>query len=96
MRTSNIMTGLAIAVWFALALVGVHAVDGIVVQGVRGYPNMGQINGYIVWPFLVAIALFSCAWLCNLWRRGGSALALFSGVSLAAALPYLAIGGGGI
>jgi hypothetical protein len=74
MRAANITAGLAIVLWFALALLGRGLLNGVVAQQVPGYPNMGQINLYIVWPLFVVTALLASAWLCNAFRRWPLAL----------------------
>jgi hypothetical protein len=48
MRVANICAGLAAAVWFAVALNGRDGMDRVVAQKVLGYPNMGQIDLYLV------------------------------------------------
>ena len=96
MRGANITAGVAIAIWFALALLGRDGLNGVVEQHAPGYPNMGQINLYIVWPLLVVVALLTCAWVCNAFRRWPWALGLLAGASLIVVLPYLAVWGGGI
>ncbi|BBE34320.1 hypothetical protein SmB9_19780 [Sphingosinicella microcystinivorans] len=95
MRAANIIAGVAISLWFALALLGRDGLRGVVAQQVAGYPNIGQINLYIVWPLFVAIMLLACAWLCNAFLRRPWVLGSVSGVSLFAILPYMAVWGGG-
>jgi hypothetical protein len=95
-RAANISAGVAIALWFALALLGREGLNGVVAQQAPGYPNMGQINLYIVWPLFVVTALLSCAWLCNSFRRWPWLLGLASALSLLAIFPYLMFWGGGI
>ena len=96
MRAANIIAGLAIAIWFALALAGRGVVAGTVAQQVPRYPNSGQIDLYVFWPLLVASVLLFCAWVCNALNRGAVILALLSGASMVALLPYLMIWGGGV
>lgn len=96
MKAANILAGLAAVLWFALALLGREGVNGIVAQNAPGYPNMGQINLYIVYPLYVVLVLISCAGVCNAFRRWPSVLGLASGASMLAILPYLAVWGGGV
>ena len=96
MRAANITAGIATAIWLGLALLGRDLVNGVVAQQAPGHPNVGQINLYVVGPLFVAIALLTCAWLCNAFRRWPSLLGIASGTSLAAIVPYLALWGGGV
>ena len=96
MRVANIIAGVAIMLWFGLALLGRHGLNGVVAQHAPGYPNMGQINLYIVWPLFVVAALLACAWLSNAFGKWPFALGLLSGASLLVILPYLAVWGGGV
>jgi hypothetical protein len=96
MRAANVIAGVAITIWFALALAGRGAMDGIIAQRVLGYPNTGQISLYVFWPLFVVNALLFCAWICNALNRGAVILALLSGASIVALLPYLVISGGGV
>jgi hypothetical protein len=96
MRAANITAGVAIVLWFALALLGRDGLNGVVAQQAPGYPNMGQINLYIVWPLFVVTALLACAWFCNAFRRWPPVLGIASGASLLAILPYLMVWGGGV
>lgn len=68
----------------------------VVAQHVPGYPNMGQIDLYLVWPFLVLATILTFAWVCNIFQRWSWALGSLSIVALAAVLPYCAIAGGGV
>ena len=96
MRRTNILTGIAVLIWFGLLVLGRDLVSGVVAQKALGYPNTGQIDFLIVWPASVVIALLLCAWICNGRRRWTQLLALLSGVSLLALLPYLFLYGGGV
>ena len=96
MRAANITAGIAIAVWFGVALLGRNLVTSVVYQRALGFPNMGQINLLIVWPLFVTVALLVCAWVCNASRRSPGALGLLSAASLLAVLPYLMLWGGGV
>ena len=96
MRAANITAGVAVALWFALALVGRDLLNGVVGQVAVGYPNMGQIDFLLAWPLFVVIAIITCAWICNAFHRWAWALGLMSALSLAALLPYLLVYGGGI
>lgn len=96
MRGANILTGVAVLAWFALLLLGRDLISGVVAQKALGYPNTGQIDLLIVWPAGVVATLLLSAWICNAFKRAPALLALLSGVSLAALLPYLALYGGGI
>ncbi len=93
---ANISAGVAIVLWFALALLGRSGLYGIVAQQAPGYPNMGQINLYVVWPLFVVTLILGCAWLCNSLRRWAWLLGVASAVSLFAILPYLMVWGGGV
>jgi len=86
----------AIVLWFALALLGRDLLTGVVAQQAPGYPSMGQINFYIVWPLFLVAALLVCAWLCNAVGRWPWVLGLLSGAALVALLPYVAVSGGGV
>ena len=96
MKAANITAGVAVALWFGLALLGRDLVNGVVAQDVPGYPNMGQINLYVIWPLFVVAAILAVAWLCNAFRRGTMILGIASALSLTAILPYLLIWGGGV
>ena len=96
MRRTNILTGIAVLIWFGLLVLGRDLVSGVVAQKALGYPNTGQIDFLIVWPASVVIVLLLCAWICNGLRRWTQLLALLSGVSLLALLPYLFFYGGGV
>ena len=96
MRRTNILTGIAVLIWFGLLVLGRDLVSGVVAQKALGYPNTGQIDFLIVWPASVVIVLLLCAWICNGLRRWTQLLALLSGVSLLALLPYLFLYGGGV
>lgn len=96
MRIANITAGVAVATWFALALLGRDVVNGVIAQRAPGYPNMGQINLYMVWPLLVVAALLVCAWICNAFHRWPWLLGLVSGAALVALLPFVAVWGGGV
>ena len=96
MRLANILTGLAGLLWFGLFLLGWDLMKGLIARGVLGYPNVGQIEGYVVWPALVVMALTTCAWVCNGARRWPRLLLASTGVSLAALLPFLFAYTGGV
>ena len=96
MRAANVIAGVATAVWFILALDGRSGVRSVVTQHVLGYPNSGQIDLYLVWPFLVLAILLICAWVCNAFRRWSWALGSLSTFALVAVLPYCAIARGGV
>lgn len=96
MRAANIIGGIAVVLWFGLALLGRSLLFGVVAQKVPGYPNMGQINLYVVWPLFVTVALLVCAWVCNAFQRWPLALGLISVASLVLMLPCLALWGGGV
>jgi hypothetical protein len=96
MRGANILTGCAVFAWTMMLLIGVSLIQGVTSQNVPGYPNAGQIKFYLLYPALVVAVLVACAWLFNgIWRRA-STLALLSGASLLAALPYVMFFGGGV
>jgi hypothetical protein len=96
MRVANICAGLAAAVWFAVALNGRDGMDRVVAQKVLGYPNMGQIDLYLVWPFLVLAAILALAWACNTFGRWFAALGSLSVVTIVSVLPYCVIARGGV
>jgi hypothetical protein len=96
MRAANITAGVAVTLWFALALAGRDLINGTVRQAVPGYPNMGQIDFGLAWPLFIVVAVLVCAWICNAFRRWPWALGLVSALALAALLPYLVVYGGGV
>jgi len=96
MRAANITTGIAATLWLCLALVGRQLIIGVVAQRFPGAPNIGQIDFYALWPWLVVTGLFGCAWLCNGLRRWPALLGSVAGVALTALLPYVVAIGGGI
>lgn len=96
MRRTNILTGIAVLIWFGVLVAGRGLVNGVVAQKALGYPNVGQIDFLIVWPASVVMVLLLCAWICNGLRRWTQFLALLSAVSLLALLPYLFFAGGGV
>ncbi len=96
MRTANILTGLAIALWLGMFLLGRQGISDVVDQGVPGYPNTGQIDSYLLLPVCVVMMLLACAWVSNGLRKWEGPLALISGLSVAALLPYLLMYGGGV
>lgn len=91
MRAGNITAGIAVAIWFALALGGHGVLHKVVGRAALGYPNMAQIDFVLAWPLFMVIAVLTCAWICNAFRRWAWALGLLSGLSLAALLPYLLV-----
>jgi hypothetical protein len=95
-KAANITIGIASCLWFALALLGRDGLNGVVAQRATGYPNMGQINLYVVWPLFVVIGLLACAWLCNIFPRLRPVLVIASGISLIVILPYCLVWGGGV
>jgi hypothetical protein len=96
MRAANITAGVAVAVWFAFALVGRDLINGVVRQAALGYPNMGQIDFLLAWPLFIVVAVLACAWICNASHRWAWALGMVSALALAALLPYLLVYGGGV
>jgi hypothetical protein len=96
MRAANITAGVAVAIWFALALAGRGLLSGVVGQGALGYPNMGQIDFLLAWPLFIVSAILASAWICNSFGRWAWALGLVSAASLAALFPYLFVYGGGM
>jgi len=96
MKAANITAGVAVALWSLLTLIGISGLSGVAAQNVAGYPNMGQIKLYAIWPMFVVIGVLLCAWVCNATRRGPWVLTTTSAVSLGAILPYLAVWGGGV
>jgi hypothetical protein len=96
MRAANVIAGIAIAIWFGLALVGRDLLNGVVEQEALGYPTLGQIDFLLAWPLLIVSAILLCAWICNAFGRWAWALGSLSGLSLAAVLPYLLVYGGGV
>jgi hypothetical protein len=79
-----------------LALLGRALLKGVIAQQAPGYPNMGQINLYVVWPLFVFAALLAGAWFCNSLRRWPALLGAASGVSILAIPLYLMFWGGGV
>ena len=90
MRAANIIAGLAIVLWFGLALVGRELVIG------AGYADAEKINGYFAWPMFVVMALLTCAWICNACNRWPWLLGLASAASLLVLFPYFMLFSGGI
>jgi hypothetical protein len=96
MRAANILTGATVLLWFGLLLIGRSLMSGVVTQEATGYPNMGQIDYYVVWPAVIVMALLACAWICNSLRRWPALLAIVSGVCLVLCGPYFLAYGGGV
>jgi len=96
MRGANVTAAIAVALWFGWALLGRDVIHGIVARQPAASPNMGQIDAFIMWPLYVVVALLTCAWACNCFRRWDGALAVLSAIAIAAFLPYLALSGGGV
>ena len=91
MRAGNIAAGIAVAIWFALALGGRDVLHRVAGRAVLGYPNIAQIDFVLALPLLMVIAVLTCAWICNAFGRWAWALGLLSGLSLAALIPYLLV-----
>lgn len=96
MRAANILTSLAVLIWFSLLLVGRGLVERVAGQRVLGYPSAGQIDVYLVWPALAVIALLGTAWVCNGVRRWPWLLASIAVVALTALVPFLLSFSGGV
>ena len=96
MRAANILTGIAVALWFGALVVGRALVGGAIAQGVGGLPNAGQIDLYLIGPALVVAALLVFAWVTNGLCRWFTPLALLSTASIVALVPYLMVFGGGV
>ena len=96
MRAANIVSGFAVAIWLALALVGRNLISGVVGQKTLGYPSMGQVDFLIAGPLLVVATVLVCAWICNAFQRWAWALGLLSTTALGALLPYLFVYGAGV
>jgi hypothetical protein len=96
MRAANILAGIAIAIWLALAFAGRGLVYGVIEQHAAGYPNRAQFEYYFAIPVGVVIALLLCAWLCNAFRRSPWLLMVTSAISILALGPYLLPYSGGI
>jgi len=96
MRMANILCGIAILIWFGLLLTGRGLVESVATQNVRGYPNVGQIETYVLLPALITIALLLIAWLCNGLHRWAWVLILAACLSLAILFPFLLSYSGGI
>lgn len=96
MRAANILTGIAVIVWFGLFLTGRGLIERVASQHVVGYPNFGQVETYVLWPAFVTMALLAVAWLCNGLRRWRWPLALAACASLLGLAPFLLVYSGGI
>ena|SRR5665213_177295 len=96
MRAANIVTGVAVLLWIGMFVAGRSLIEGVVAQHVLGYPNLGQIEYYFVFPAFVAMALLLCAWAFNILRRWPWVLALISAGSLLALLPFLFVYSSGV
>lgn len=96
MRGANIFTGVVIAAWVGLALLGLSLVQGVAGQNVPGYPSSGQIQFLVVNPALVATALVVVAWLCNRFARYPALLGCLSGAAFFAVFIYVSGFGGGV
>jgi hypothetical protein len=68
-RTTNILSGVAFAIWLALGLNGRTLLSGAVAQQAPGFPNSGQIDYYLAIPLLVAISILVVAWVCSAIKR---------------------------
>jgi hypothetical protein len=96
MRGANILTAVAVLAWLGLALIGFSLIQGVVEQKVPGYPNSGQIRGFVLYPLAVAALLIAWAWFCNRILRRPAALGCLSGTALFSVLIYLMGFGGGV
>lgn len=95
-KGANLTAVTAIAFWSMLAFLGRAGLGGVVAQRAPGYPNLEQIDFYIVWPLLIIAGLMGLAWLCNAFGRWSNLLALISGASIAVLFPYLIYWSGGM
>jgi hypothetical protein len=94
-RAANIITAIAMVLWFGLVLVG-HDLTAGVARRMGGNVSIIQLDYYVLWPSWVVAALLLAAWVCNIFRRGYWFLGSIAGVSLAGLLPFLASYGGGM
>ena len=94
MRAANTTAAVSILAWLGLAYIGMDLVRGVAER--VGSADIGQVEFYIAWPLLMAVVVLIGAWGCNAFRRWPRALALLSGISLVALLPYLLVYTGGV
>lgn len=85
MRGANILTGVAVLLWFGLLIIGRDLASGAV-----GHDYL------IVWPSFVLIALLTCAWVCNGMRRWHMLLGVAASAAILATLPFGMLLSGGI
>jgi hypothetical protein len=96
MRIANIVASLAVGLWLGFILVGRGLIEGVITQHIVGYPNIGQLETYILWPTLVTIVVLITAWLCNGLRRWPWLLTSVASASLILLIPYLFVYSGGV
>jgi hypothetical protein len=96
MRGANIFTGVVVAAWVSLALLGLSLIQGAAGQNIPGHPSSGQIQFLVFNPAIVATALVIVAWLCNRFARYPALLGCLSGTALFAVFIYLLGFGGGV
>ena len=96
MRGANILTGVAVLAWVGLSLIGLSLLQGVVEQGIPGYPNSGQIQYYVINPLVVAALLVACAWFCNRVVRRPVVLGWLAAIALFSVSIYMLGFGGGV
>lgn len=96
MKWPSIPLAVALLLWGFFAFVGFDALADITAQKAPGYPNAGQRNLYLYFPWgmtVVTLMLLVAVW----WRPTLSrAIGCFSFIPLALLLPYVMIYGGGV
>ena len=93
--TTLILPAISGIVWGGLSWMGWAGVKGVQSQHVPGYPNLGQIQFYTVFPLvMLSVALVPAALLSQTkWAIIGN---IWSVVTLLAVLPYLFFYTGGM
>jgi hypothetical protein len=94
MRAANIVAAISALAWLAFGLTGMDLVSGVAER--VGGANVEQVRFYVVWPLLVALAVVTIAWVCNVFQRFSWALGIISTAALVVLLPYCAVSGGGV
>jgi hypothetical protein len=69
MRAANITTGIAVALWLGMFLMGRSLAYGVYSHGADVFPSAGQIDYYVLFPVAVVVLLTLLAWISNIFRR---------------------------
>jgi hypothetical protein len=94
MRTSNVLAGVACALWAAMLWIGFELVDGIAHQHVPGFPNSGQIFHDIWIPIIMMAGLMLSVIVFNIGRSARPLKYVSVGAIIFLLFHFITSGGG--